>query len=135
MSRLTFSSYLAQYRILLLLAAMSEGPPKSARELAEAVDMDKSGVPAYLAHMGARVADWHKPEVGNLVPLYDMQPLPSVKRPKPLTAHQRKAGQWQRIKADPVRHERVKALQRLRRRSYDGGITMVVDGAVIISVS
>lgn len=132
---MTYESYLAQYRILLLLSEMSEGEPKSARELADAVNMDKSSVPAYLAHMGARVAAWRKPVAGNLVPLYDMQPLPSVKRPKPQSAHQRKAGQWQRIKADPARHERVKALQRLRKRHYAGGVTMVIDGNVIIRVS
>lgn len=133
MARSTFASYLAQYRILLILAELDEGP-KSSAELAAALHMDKSGVPAYLKHMGARVAAWRRPGTGNLVPLYDMRPGKGVRRPKAQTPTQRKREQWRRIKEDPARHARVKALQRIRQRRVRDGIscpvTIVIDGNV-----
>lgn len=130
---MTFNSYLAQYRVLLILAELDEGP-KSAAQLADALHMDRSGVTPYLNHMGARIADYDRPATGNLVPLYDMKPLPNVKRPRVQTATERKREQWRRVKADPTRHTRVKALQRIRKRrirnEWAGGITLFIDGNV-----
>lgn len=122
-----FTTHLAQYKILLILAALDERP-KSARELADELHIDRSLVPQYLKHMGARVAAWVRPGTGNLVPYYDMKRCQPAQRPAPLTETQRKRARWKRIKADPVRHARVKALQRANRSNRRGAMTVVIDG-------
>lgn len=126
---MTFTTDLAQYRILLILAELDEGPPKSARELADAVHMDRTAVAPYLKHIGARLAELRRLG-GNFVPAYDMKPLPPVRRPRKLSETVRKRQYWKQVKADPVRHTRVKALQRIRKKKWPGRVTLFIDGNV-----
>lgn len=129
----TFQKPLAQYRILLILAELDTGA-KSTVELAEALCIQRSGVPIYLKHMGARVAEWRR-TTGNLVPVYDMRPLPDV--PRPSKEEQTRAARrrkWDKLKADSKKYAEYKRKQNIRMariagRGYAGRV-IVIDGNV-----
>lgn len=130
---MTFLSDRAQYRILLLLVAM-DGAVKSSDELAAEVGATQSGMSLYLRHIGARVAKWEQRGKGRLTPLYDLLPLPSVRKPHHMTATESRSRYWRSIKADPVWHEQHKFKQRVRDGLRSGRLTggaIVIDGNVI----
>lgn len=109
-----YRTNLAQYRILLLLAAMDTGP-KSCIELAELCGMHKSGIPAYLTHMCARIADYGPYQRGRRTPLYDMSPGRDRPEPRGLSVAEHARLFRKRLLDDPGAHMAYNAKRRARR--------------------
>lgn len=112
----TFASPKAQAKIARILAAL-EQQPMTRDELQCLLGIAKPTMRRYIAHLHAEprrifVKRW-RPTTGKPAPVYAVGSRKDAAPPRPATRTERNQLEWQRIKADPDRHARVKAAARI----------------------
>jgi len=115
----TFSSPKAQAKIARILAAL-EQQPMTRDELQCLLGIAKPTMRRYIAHLTTaprliHIRRW-KRTTGKPAPVYAVGSRKDAAPPRVATRTERNQLEWQRIKADPDRHARVKATARVYAR-------------------
>ncbi len=112
----TFTTPKAQAKIARILAAL-EQQPMTRDELQCLLGIAKPTMRRYIAFLTTAQRQIHvrrwKRTTGQLAPVYAVGSRKDAPQPRIATRTERNQLEWQRIKADPDRHDRVKAAARV----------------------
>ena len=113
----TFATPKAQAKIARIPAALTE-QPMTRDELQCLLGIAKPTIRRYIEHLRAKprqihIARWRR-TTGQLAAVYAAGERRDARQPRVLTSRERNQEQWRRIKADPDRHDRIKATARVQ---------------------
>lgn len=111
----SFVTKKAQAKIAQVLEAVAS-TPMTRDELQCLLGISKPTMRRYITHLCAEprriyVSAWRR-TTGQPAPVYSAGDRCDKKPPRPMTRTERNKEEWRRIKADPERHDRVRAYQR-----------------------
>ena len=112
----TFATQKAAAKIERILSAL-ENQPMTRDELQCLLGVAKPTMRRYIEHLRAEprrihIKRWLRTP-GQFAPVYALGTRKDAPLPRTMTRTERNQEEWRRIKADPDRHDRVKAAQRV----------------------